>query len=648
VTAAPATVGAPGLPGPIALPAPQVLVRAVRDGRRLGLQLAFVEGASAKLKAAGASWFAPRRMWVVPDEPAVGIVAWLHATLGGLHVDVESAAAMLSLEMEPEPDYFAQMLDVQLFPLRGGGMALSAVYDAPMIAVMRRLGGRFHKPAQAWRLDVPAPSILEALHTHAGVRSDFVFVHEQEVVLEELATVKGNEIAIAVPAKSPPRGGSGGGDEQGSDFLSVLGENAHTVDVDEAQLVTMAGDAGLRDYQVAGVRHLASRTGACLGDDMGLGKTRQAVVAARLIAGRGRVLVLCPASLRINWEREIHAVFATAVVGMVGEDRIATLQGCDWVVANYERLGGLVRATELDFAVMLVDEAHYLKEHQAGRTRNAFIMASRIPRRYVITGTPLLNREVELHTLLRMTGHPLGTLALGEFRKQYSGAKDRRSDLAEALRGWMLRRRKDVLSELGAKHRQTRYISPAEGLSSYQAVMQDMSLMVMPKIVKLRQALEALKIDFIVETVQSLSDGDKVIVFAEYMASVNGLQAAFQGAGIGCVSLVGSDSGSKRQQAIDRFQSDSGTTVFIGTTSAAGVGITLTAANYVLFASLPWTPALMRQAEDRAYRLGQRRDVFVIVPLVAGTIDEQVWQLLSAKAALEQDVVEAVRASLPA
>ena len=109
-------------------------------------------------------------------------------------------------------------------------------------------------------------------------------------------------------------------------------------------------------------------------------------------AGEGRVLIVCPASLRINWEREIRMVYPDTIVGMAGEDRISALYGCHWVIANYERLGGLVREIQLEFQVMAVDEAHYLKEHQAGRTRNAFVMATRIPRRYVITGTPLCIR----------------------------------------------------------------------------------------------------------------------------------------------------------------------------------------------------------------------------------------------------------------
>jgi SNF2 family DNA or RNA helicase len=132
------------------------------------------------------------------------------------------------------------------------------------------------------------------------------------------------------------------------------------------------------------------------------------------------------------------------------------------------------------------------------------------------------------------------------------------------------------------------------------------------------------------------------------MSTVEALKETLAALGIAAVSLVGSDAGPKRQKAVDAFQQDASVRVFIGTTSAAGVGITLTAANYVVFASLPWTPALKRQAEDRAYRLGQKRDVFVIVPIVPNTIDEQVHQLLDSKAGLEQDVVEAVRAELEA
>ncbi len=637
---------------PIALRPPELLTHVVSDGLRLGLQLHSVPGMGKELVRAGAWWSAGRRMWVVHQMDAPRCLAWLQDLYAGQFVDLDGAERLLKAALAtPEPDFFTQLLDVQVFPLAKGDLskghhAISFTYDGLCVRAMRAMGGSFHKPASAWQVRGGEQRILEGLRAHAGVAFEFVFIHEQPVVLEELASPTSEGSPITVPGATPERGEGGPKEAEGSGFLSAELEEAAALALDDDDLAAAAEHAGLRDYQVTGVRHLAGQSGSCLGDDMGLGKTRQTVVAARLAAGEGRVLILCPASLRINWEREIRMVYPDAVVGMAGEDRIATLRGCQWVVANYERLGGLVREPDLDFEVMAIDEAHYLKEHKSGRTRNAFVMATRIPRRYVITGTPLLNREIELHTLLRLTGHQLGRMPLKAFRKEYTGSREKRALLADALKGWMLRRRKDVLKDLGEKSRQVRWVSPAEGLGTYKAIYNDMSLLAMPKITKLRQCLEAMKTPFLIETVESLSEGDKIIVFCEYMATVEAMRDAFGQAGIGCVSLVGSDSPAKRQKAIDAFQTDPSVTVFIGTTSAAGVGITLTAANYVAFASLPWTPALMRQAEDRAYRLGQKRDVMVIVPLIPSTIDEGIWRLLESKQETEQDVVEAVRAEL--
>lgn len=648
------------VPTPVALAPPLLLTRAVTDGRRLGLQLSYVEGAGKALNQAGAAWFAPRRMWVIDAAAPEAVQAWLRQVFAGRLFDFDAVLPLLRAAQVPEADFFTQLLDLQLMPIGSGDgpatspaqprrFAVTSAYDACVVNAMRALRGRFHRHASAWEVNADAGTILQALKEHAGVAADFVFVHEREVVLEDLVAAPKGTLSIAVPAAPPPRGEASDKEEEGAGFLSVIAAQSQAELVDEAELARLVVAAGLRDYQVAGVRHLARQTSACLGDDMGLGKSRQTVVAARLVAGQGRVLIVCPASLRINWEREIRAVFPDAVVGMVGEDRLPTLYGCGWVVTNYERLGGLVRETGLDFAVMAIDEAHYLKEHQAGRTRNAFILAGRIPRCFVVTGTPLLNREIELHTLLRLSGHRLGLLPLTTFRKQFAGGKEQRLALAQALSGWMLRRRKDVLKDLGTKVRQLRHIAPSEGLGAYEAIVKDMSLMVMPKIGKLRQCLEALKSEFIVETLESLSAGDKAIVFCQYMPTVDQLRAACAAAGIGCVSLVGSDSMTKRQKAVDAFQQDPAVTVFLTTIAAGGVGITLTAANYVIFASLPWTPAVMRQAEDRAYRLGQLRNVIVIVPKVPRTIDEQVWKLLDAKTEVEADVVEAsVRAELEA
>ncbi|KQP14869.1 DEAD/DEAH box helicase [Pseudorhodoferax sp. Leaf267] len=638
---------------PVRLRPPELLVKAVADGRRVGLQLLHIPGVKKPLAAAGGWWCAPRRMSVLRAQGADTIVSALRSVYHGHHVDLEEVPGTIAAALRDlQADYFSQLLDVQIFPLRGselsrGRYAVSFLYDGPCVAAMRSLNGLFHTHAAAWQVQADPEQIIERLQGVAGVSREFVFVHEHPVLIEQLSSSSSGHVPISVPAMAPERGVQRpDAPEDGTGYFSTELDRVTDLGFDSDALNGLVASGTLRDYQAVGVRHLLGQTGSCLGDDMGLGKSRQVVVSTRMIAGSGRVLIVCPATLRMNWLREIQLVYPQAVVGIVGEAAHETLQSCEWVVANYERLGGLVRDVALGFAVMAVDEAHYLKEYDSGRTRNMFLLAARIPRRYVVTGTPLLSREVEMHTLLRMTGHDLGNLTLKEFAKEYAGTSEKRARLASALKGWMLRRSKDVLTELGEKSRQVVHISPPEGLGAYQEIWNDTSLPAMSKIVKLRQTLEALKIGFLVEMVEGLSAGDKLIIFCEYIPTVDALSEALQAIGVRCVTLVGKDSLKARQRAIDAFQQDDGVTVFIGTTSAAGVGITLTAANYVAFASLPWTPALMRQAEDRAYRLGQRRNVVVKVPLVPKTIDAQVWEVLQSKRETEVEVVEAVRSSL--
>lgn len=641
------------LPRPVTIRPPDLLIKAVSDGRRLGLQLLAVPGVSRPLANYDAWWSGARRMWLLQTTDSSYADDVIKHAFAGHFVDMEQLDVQLRAAVAaPDPDYFSQLLDVQIFPLVKGDLArgswaVSFTYDPLCVKAMRSLGGYFHKHASAWQVRADPELIMERLASIAGVSSEFVFVHEQPVVIEELTTSGNEGSPISVPAASPPLGGGGGpGEEEGTGFLST--EHGHVDDMpyDRVALASLVACGVLRDYQAEGVAHMLRQSGACMGDDMGLGKSRQTVVASRMAAGSGRVLIVCPASLRLNWEREIKMVYADARVGMIGEDRISTLAGCDWVIGNYERMGGLVRESELEFAVMAVDEAHYLKEYKSGRTRNVFLLAARIERCFVVTGTPLLNREIEMHTLLRITGHRLGSLTLAEFRKSYAGSPEKRAALAAAIQGWMIRRSKDVLKDLGDKARQFVPLSP-DGLDVYKEIYGDMTLQAMPKIVRLRKCLEGLKVPYLVETVQAMGEDDKLIIFCEYMSTVEALKQALASLGVGCVSLVGSDSLKRRQAAVDVFQRDASIKVFIGTTMAAGVGITLTAANIVAFASMPWTPALMRQAEDRAYRLGQIRDVLVLVPIIQGTIDEGVLQLQENKHTTEIEVVEAAKKALP-
>ncbi len=636
---------------PVALAKRPLLVRAVADGRRVGLQFGpGLSEAGVRLRSSGgaAAWCHRRRMWVVPQIEPERLSHKLKALFSNqpgfefssMEEDLNVACNCI------EPDFFTEVMDVQLFPLVQGGFAVSSEYDLPLVDVMRSMKGLFHRYASAWEIKKPMPAIMQLLEEGAGISAAHVFVHQQPVILEKLVAPSKAGSPISVMAATPDFAGGADGEVLGSGFLTAEVSPLQGIAVDEEKFRQAALAASLRSYQEVGARHLLSQSSALLADDMGLGKTRQAIVASFLASGDGRILVVCPAALRINWEREIRSVYPAAAIGLVANGRLPALYACKWVIASFEGLGSLVPELELGFEVMTIDEAHYLKEHEAGRTLNAFLLGQRIARRFLLTGTPLLNLETEMHTLLRLSGHPMGALTLKEFKASYAGSAEKRAALSAALAGWMLRRSKDVLTELGSKSHQVCYVSPTEGLGSYQAILADMSMMVMPKITKLRQKLESLKIDYLIETVQALAEDDKVIIFVEYIPTVEVLKESFADVGIGAVSLTGPDRGSKRQKAVDAFQNDSGVKVFIGTTRAAGVGYTLTAANYVILASQPWTPAQRRQAEDRAYRMGQKRDVVVKIPLIANTIDEQVNQLLMNKELLERDVVESVKSAL--
>lgn len=332
---------------PVSLRPPELLVHAVSDGIRLGLQLHSLPGMGKEMARTGAWWLPGRRMWVVFMQDAQRCLAWLGSIYAGQHVELDGALDILRAALAaPEPDYFTQVLDVQIFRLINvddrskGHHAVSFSYDAPTVHAMRLLRGRFHKPGSAWQVPGDIDQLLRTLRDLAGIGPEFIFVHEQPVVLEDLASPGSEASPIQVPGAAPERGDvDPQAGEDGAGFLSAVLDGGAAPPVPEDVLARAAERAGLRAYQLAGVRHLVNQYGACLGDDMGLGKSRQTVVATRLAAGEGRVLILCPASLRINWEREIRMVYPDAVVGMAGEDRMATLYGCNWVIANYERLG---------------------------------------------------------------------------------------------------------------------------------------------------------------------------------------------------------------------------------------------------------------------------------------------------------------------
>ena len=258
-------------------------------------------------------------------------------------------------------------------------------------------------------------------------------------------------------------------DAQATAFAQLLGLAPD--DADGAYRKAIALGNGLFPHQIEGVAFLLGRRRAILADDMGLGKTRQAIVSLRHASPGGPYLVVCPASVKRNWAREIELAAPGASVRIVEGTAPAPAADAEWTVVNYDILSKHIGALgRVPWAGIVFDEAHYLKNHTSARSRLARQLAERAaataehePAVYLLTGTPLTNRPRDLFVLLQLVGHSLGRSFLS-FAKRYCAAEktdfgwktDGASNLEELtvqLHGVMLRRSKDQVLSLPPKIR---------------------------------------------------------------------------------------------------------------------------------------------------------------------------------------------------
>ena len=435
---------------------------------------------------------------------------------------------------------------------------------------------------------------------------------------------------------------------------------------------------GLFPHQVEGLAFLLGRRRAILADDMGLGKTRQSIVAMREAAPEGPWLVVCPASVKRNWQREIDAALGgPQEVAVIGDRAVPSAGYRGWVVVNYDLLkkhiDGLLA---LPWAGLIFDEAHYLKNHTSQRSKLGTKLVTSAPGEpavHCLTGTPLTNRPRDLFPLLQLVKHPLAR-SFFTFAKKYCGAYDNgyglvtdgASNLEELtlqLHGVMLRRTKDQVLDLPPKIRTWLDLEVPLGTAANE-MRQVVEMLVtgiagqthggrrattdrsanrdrvklLALLTKVRQKLAVAKVKQTIDFVQgALDQGEKVIVFTGFDASAKSIAEAF---GDQAVLLTGATPTDQRQKLVDRFQNDPGVRVFVSNLIAGGTGITLTAATQVVFNDLDWVPANHWQAEDRAYRIGQKRIVQVTYMVAAGTVDTFVQRALSLKAAIVEAVVD--------
>lgn len=531
---------------------------------------------------------------------------------------------------------------LQIEPL-GGELALAFDYHPRFVAAIKRLRSRSFDPAtRSWHVPMTlAPDLLAHLE-EAGAG---------ETWLDALRPYAGEALAMSAAARA-------------------RAQRAY----ESAMPGLSARHPGLFPHQVTGVEFLLSPgevMGAILADDMGLGKTRQAIVAAHEGHPTGEILVVCPASLKLNWAREIALALGD------GQD-VAVINGKDfrrarWTVINYDQLRRHHAAiAEHPWACMILDEAHYIKNLSAQRTRlllggqdrqsrgRVSGLVDQAERVFLLTGTPITNRPMDLLPLLRAIRHPLGDDKL-DFGLRYCaahltgygwdmGGASNLEELHERLGGVLLRRTKEEVVSLPPKLRT--YMPVAVDTRAYRKVWTDWVAkmkrakrrrprrLLLAEVAKLKQAAALAKIPAAIALVDDmLAQGEKAIVFTNYQAVVDALMAHF---GDKAVKLTGEDSAAARQASVDAFQDDESVRVFVGNLQAAGIGVSLTAASQVVFVDYSFVPAEHLQAEDRPCRIGQRHAVTVTYLSAQETLDEEIEQLLAQKLNVVAQAIDGV------
>ena len=416
----------------------------------------------------------------------------------------------------------------------------------------------------------------------------------------------------------------------------------------------------LYPHQADGVAFLISKKRAILGDDMGLGKTRQAIVALQAAVPEGIILVVCPASLKLNWKREILMVDPSARVEVIGYDKEPS-DNPRWVIVNYDLLNKQAeRLHDIPWAGVILDEAHFIKNASARTTHCLKLLgvqdqakAPLVGPNYVflLTGTPMTSRPRDLFNLLRCVGHPAARSFLSfakryceAYRNDFGWVTTGASNLDELnllMKEIMLRRKKDEVLDLPPKIRSWVPVDISTAPAALSAVENFLEwyqgtdpatpndTQFLARLTKVRVALHKAKHKAVAERIKDIvATGDKVVVFTAFN---DGVARHAKTLGEAAVTITGSQSAEQRMEAVDRFQKDPIVRVAVCNIIAGGVGITLTAGTHVIFQDLDWVPANHAQAEDRCYRMGQTRKVTVEYFHAEGSLDSYIARLLETK-----------------
>lgn len=465
------------------------------------------------------------------------------------------------------------------------------------------------------------------------------------------------------------------------DNWSGTNEN-YMLSMAESSSIEVPAPKGLEyfGYQKAGIEYLLKNEGVLLGDEMGLGKTIQVIGLINHLNDvlkddfdskynrLEKVLIVCPAHLKLNWAKELKTWLCSNLTYGIADGSWFPKHH-DIAVINYEILAKhelILQKTRWDLIV--ADEGHYLKNPNSQRSENFYALNA--PRRIIVTGTPISNRPKELFPLISWL-RPDRFPKFITFAIRYCGAVKGEGDrwnfngdsnldeLNARLRATLMIRRlkNEVLKDLPDKIRQVielpapraarsllaselgaydereetlatlraaiKEAKTANDTAAYDAAVrsfQSVTGQILSSIAKVRKEVALIKAPLVAEHVRTIVDtGQKVVVFAHHHDVIDLIYDSFPKEMV--VKLDGRDSAVEKDRSVQRFQNSSDCMVFIGALTAAGTGITLTAASTVVFAELDWVPGNLSQCEDRCHRIGQKNSVLVQHIVLENSLD---------------------------
>ena len=459
-------------------------------------------------------------------------------------------------------------------------------------------------------------------------------------------------------------------------------------DIAEAQRLTpkvpTTLKADLRDYQKEGfvwmsrLAHLG--VGACLADDMGLGKTLQSIAVILSLAHRGPSLVVAPTSVCMNWEAEINRFAPTLTSRMFSETNrdaiVPALEKFDVLITSYTLMQQEIDLlSQVGWQAIVLDEAQAIKNAATKRSRAAMRLNGRF--RLITTGTPIENHLGELWNLFGFINPGL----LGSYKQfnrrfgipieKYHDREAKRT-LKKLIRPFMLRRIKSqVLEELPSRTEITlRVEMQADEMRFYEALRQQAieniegsnektgrHLRILAEIMRLRRAccnprliseqvdIPSAKLQVFAEMVEELlGSGHKALVFSQFTGHLALIRKFLDERGITYKYLDGATPTKERREQVESYQAGEGD-LFLISLKAGGLGLNLTAADYVIHMDPWWNPAVEDQAADRAHRIGQKRPVTVYRLITANTIEEKIVRLHQEKRDLANSLLEGTNVS---